>query len=351
MLLSVYSIGIFLIVFILTTESAYNVFTYDGDDEHCCLVQINRDFCWAKPLTRSLIQVNKRCQPIDLNEKPRNYLNKVIRRLNVETSTKLGDKILIELEKPLDEDILKNNLLCLTPDNNNNINLDKCHIVLANIESKKRRRKTKNTTIAEEQSDIELTEPIKISQGHGVSVFQSYELDLTDYKPTTRQHRRAWSWYRTQTRKMCSQPLKYTKNCIRINRHNKKYVEHLLNQTTSNNDDDDEQQSTYKITKGSKLYCENNREQTKLIGFYNDSKICFEKNNQLYIKHDFTDYVSLSDRKKNMDILQFIANNTKLTDEFEHDCDDKITLADIQKSSEEEPEAEAEADLNDNPST
>lgn len=135
----IYMIGILLLIFILPIESNYYVYTYDdgtGDDEHCCLVRLGEKFCLAKPLTRSLVQVNKECQQLDGNEKNKNYLNKIVRRLNVETSKKLGDKILLQLQTPLEKKILNNDLLCLAS-NNNNIDLEKCYVELTVNKQKK----------------------------------------------------------------------------------------------------------------------------------------------------------------------------------------------------------------------
>jgi len=136
-------IGILLLIFILPIESNYYVYTYDDDnsgDEHCCLVRLGEKFCLAQPLTRSLLEVNKKCQQLGINEKNKNYLNKIVRRLNVETSTKVDNKIILELQKPLEEDLLKNDLLCLSADNNN-IDLGKCYVQLAVIKQNKKSEK------------------------------------------------------------------------------------------------------------------------------------------------------------------------------------------------------------------
>jgi len=134
-------IGTLLLIFILPIESNYYAYTYDdgtgGDDEHCCLVRLGEKFCLAKPLTRSLLQVDKKCQRLGVNEKNKNYLNKIVRRLNVETSEKVDKKILLELQKPLEGDILKDDLLCLAAANNN-IDLEKCYVQLAVVKQKTR---------------------------------------------------------------------------------------------------------------------------------------------------------------------------------------------------------------------
>ncbi len=123
-------IGLVVLLFIIKVESSYYVYTYDdgiSDDEHCCLGRIGEDFCLAKPLTRSLVQVNKECQRLGANEKNKNYLNKIVRRLDVETSHKIDNQILLQLEKPLEKTILNNDLLCLSA-TNNNIDLEKCYV-------------------------------------------------------------------------------------------------------------------------------------------------------------------------------------------------------------------------------
>jgi hypothetical protein len=139
---ALYVTGIILIVFILRIESAHHTFTYNdgvGDDEHCCLVRIDERFCLAKPLTSSLVQVKKECQRFGPNEKRKSYLNKIVRRLDVSTTQKIGDKILVELETPLEKNILENDLLCLSEENNN-INLEKCYIQLPAIKTEKSKK-------------------------------------------------------------------------------------------------------------------------------------------------------------------------------------------------------------------
>ena len=53
--------------------------------------------------------------------------------------------------------------------------------------------------------------------------------------------------------------------------------------------------------------------------------------------------MSLTDRKKNQDVLLFISNNTKLANEFETDCRDRDTLDQIKKQAEEKVKAKAKA--------
>ena len=48
---------------------------------------------------------------------------------------------------------------------------------------------------------------------------------------------------------------------------------------------------------------------------------------KLRIEHKFTDIAGLSDENKNKDILQFIANNKKLSAEFEDDCHDTNNIS------------------------
>ena len=140
---SVYFIGVTWLVLILTIESVYLAYTYnDGtsDNENCCLVRLHDKFCLATPLTRSLIQVNTQCDRLGANENNKKYLNKIVRRLNVEISQKLGDKILLELKTPLEKDILKDDLLCLASANNN-INLEKCYVELVDVQPKEQSKK------------------------------------------------------------------------------------------------------------------------------------------------------------------------------------------------------------------
>lgn len=138
----IYLFAIVLFSFVIKIESSYYVYTYDDgqsdddDDEHCCLVRLGEKFCLAKPLTRSLVQVNKECQRLGANEKDKNYLNQIVRRLNVETSKKFDEKILIQLKNPLEKNLLNDDLVCLSAANNN-INLEKCYVEFTVNEHKK----------------------------------------------------------------------------------------------------------------------------------------------------------------------------------------------------------------------
>jgi hypothetical protein len=87
---------------------------------------------------------------------------------------------------------------------------------------------------------------------------------------------------------------------------------------------------------GSKLYCENNSQQSKLLGYHRRSDICFLTHYQIYLDHKFTDFLSLADTNKNKDVLRYLANNTKLTNEFQQDCNDGKTLNEIKKLIKEE---------------
>jgi hypothetical protein len=138
----IYLFAIVLFSFVIKIESSYYVYTYDDgqsdddDDEHCCLVRLGEKFCLAKPLTRSLVQVNKECQRLGANEKHKNYLNQIVRRLNVETSKKFDEKILIQLKNPLEKNLLNDDLVCLSVANNN-IDLEKCYVEFTINEDKK----------------------------------------------------------------------------------------------------------------------------------------------------------------------------------------------------------------------
>ena len=199
-----------------------------------------------------------------------------------------------------------------------------------------------DNTNSEEKNDdenkihrFEITQPIQIRQGHGLAIRQTYDVNLTNTRPKDRQKRECWTWYRAHTKQIRQNPKKYKKSCIHLNNHREKCLKQLIYKQIN------EVQQTYTklpVTVGSKLYCEDLNNLNKLLGYHRRSEICFQTKNQIYIEHKFTDFVSLSDRNKNTDILEFIANNTKLTSEFESDCNDKITLVETMKSFEKETE-------------
>jgi hypothetical protein len=133
--------GIIFLGLILTIESVYNPYLYDdghGGEEHCCLVRVRENFCMATPITRSLIQVDKQCEQSSKSKHRRSsrrnrnnaYIDKISRRLNVQNVHEDEEKIFIELQKPLEKNILQNDLICLTS-MNNNIDLETCYVELA----------------------------------------------------------------------------------------------------------------------------------------------------------------------------------------------------------------------------
>lgn len=139
-----------LFILIETVQSATRVFTYDdgrGSDEHCCLVRVRDQVCLATPVTRSLLQVNKQC-PVLAGEKVRRpkknnkimnriFLDRISRRLNIEAVREQTDHILIELQKPLDSDILNRDLVCLAS-RKHALNLNRCFVEIFNpIENEK----------------------------------------------------------------------------------------------------------------------------------------------------------------------------------------------------------------------
>lgn len=188
----------------------------------------------------------------------------------------------------------------------------------------------------EENNDIQVDEPVQVRQGHGLTVRQVYELNLTDFRATNSQQRTCWSWYRQHTKDILTHPNKLQKSCVPFNRKQDKCLRTLFYKKP----EEDNQHET--VSSGSKLFCEDNREQTKLLGYLRRSDICFISHYQIHLEHHFTDFLSLTDRKKNQDVLQFIANNTKLTDEFETDCRDRNTLDQIKKLAEEKAKAKEE---------
>lgn len=183
---------------------------------------------------------------------------------------------------------------------------------------------------------IELSEPLQVREGQGLVYHEFYDLNLTDFRPSSRLYRECWSWYRTRTRALCNHPGRFGKACISLTNAREKCIAQLFHKTI--NDNEREAYSTNILTVGSRLFCEDSKNPLKLLGYYHGSEICFQSHSQIYIQHKFTDFVSLSDKKKNRPVLEFILNSTKLTNEFESDCGDKETLNEIKKSLEEQQE-------------
>ena len=135
-------LSVTLLVFIVSVQSTFHAYTYDdghGSEEHCCLVRVRDKFCLATPITRSLIQVDQRCHQSHRRRhhrrggKKRNekYLDRISRRLIVESVKEMGEKTLLGLKTPLPQAILDRDLVCLVS-SKNSINLSKCSIEPAN---------------------------------------------------------------------------------------------------------------------------------------------------------------------------------------------------------------------------
>ncbi|CAF0831940.1 unnamed protein product [Rotaria sp. Silwood1] len=386
-------LSITLLVLILTVESVYYAYSYEdgnNNEEHCCLARVHKNFCVARPITRSLVQVNKQCHRFDRSQhhrygrKNRNekYLDKIVSRLNVQTSQEVGDNILIELKKPLEKKILENDLICLTS-TNKNMNFDKCYVEIVDEldddndndddddhhmshETHRRRghghhrwqhrhhhdykkraadkddqeedndvkdnKNSKENEAKKETTRIELDKPIHIREGHGFSIRQTYKINPSIIRPTNREQRQCWSWYRKQTRKIRHNSSKYQKSCTNLHDHREKCINQLVYNTFNTNEtnSDEQQQNTKNFFPiGSKLYCENQAGYNRLIGYFRRTEVCFHADDQINIEHKFMDITGLSDLRKNKETLEFIAQSKKLTAEFEDDCHDTTTLVEI----------------------
>lgn len=141
----------FCLVFLLIEkiDSTYHVYTFsDGPnaEEHCCLVRFREKFCFATPVTRSLIQVDRNCHKLQRNKFSKKqqrlaHLDKIHRRLDVQSIRENQDFLLIELRRPLESSIVKNDLVCLSS-NEKKINFRKCFVELAAAPEKLQRQKS-----------------------------------------------------------------------------------------------------------------------------------------------------------------------------------------------------------------
>lgn len=122
-------------VLILVGECVHHPYLYDdGHDgeEHCCLVRIQDKFCKATPITRSLLQVTKECSRFGGRKRNNDYVDQLIHRLSVEKVYENEQKIFIQLQKPLKQKILRNDLICYKSNEENQINFEKCYIESTN---------------------------------------------------------------------------------------------------------------------------------------------------------------------------------------------------------------------------
>lgn len=180
---------------------------------------------------------------------------------------------------------------------------------------------------------VQLDQPIRVREGHGFAMRQTYTFNMSRSRPTSEQSK-CHSWYRKTTRKLRRKSSKHGRICVRLNDHNEDCINQLVHNTLpmnrkSHHDQQQQQQKVHKkpnISKESKLYCENQSGNYKLLGNYRYSTVCFHSSNQIIIEHEFSDIVGLSSAHKNKHVLEFIAKNPKLTAEINNDCHDETTL-------------------------
>ena len=128
-------------VLILAGECVHYPYLYDdGHDgeEHCCLVRVREKFCKATPITRSLLHLTKQCSRFGGRKRDGDYLDQLTHRLSVEQMYENEQKIFIHLQKPLNENILRNDLICLKANEQNQINFEKCYVESADNSTQER---------------------------------------------------------------------------------------------------------------------------------------------------------------------------------------------------------------------
>lgn len=179
--------------------------------------------------------------------------------------------------------------------------------------------------VQEEVNRIEVGQPIRVREGHGLVIRQIYRLNPNNIRPDSRAERQCWSWYRHQARKIRSSPSKSEASCIPLNDHREQCIEQLAH-VSKNSTEPQGLASWHSLSIGSKLFCANQQGESQMIGQYNRGKICFQKDNQVTVDHQFTDIPHLSDMHKNSGTLNFISKNAKFQAEFENDCLNETSL-------------------------
>lgn len=339
-----FALSCILFLTILTVQSVYTPYLYDdgkGGHEHCCIVPVHGSMCLAKPVTRSLVQVNKECNRIERSGRRRveiknnqtrdDYLDKITSRLNVKRIDENDNRIYIELQTALKKEILDNDLVCLTAtDKQNTIHLDKCFVELAEDDDdyepvrKQNRQRHGKRSIDEESEDDEtdakneiqrvaLDEPVHIREGEGLSFVRKFHLNRSNIRTKTTYQRRCWSWFRNQVRRLRKKSSKRSTSCFRLNHR----VENCINELLNN-----QQEHLFEtpFPAGSKLYCKTEHDHKKFLGEYQRGQICLDQNDGITLEHKFTDITRLSDKNQNRDTLEFIKKNKKLFAEFGDDC-------------------------------
>ncbi len=168
---------------------------------------------------------------------------------------------------------------------------------------------------------MEISQPVRIREGHGLSFFKQHQINRNYLRPQNREQRRCFSWFRDQIRKVGR---KRSKSCVSLNFARENCIEQLI----ANTFNDTEQTETMKpfFPVGSKLFCKTPDDHSKLLGFYHQGELCFGENDRIYLEYKFSDIARLSDPHQSKDALEFIGNNEKLTAEFEDDCHGKTNL-------------------------
>lgn len=165
---------------------------------------------------------------------------------------------------------------------------------------------------------IELSEPIRVREGRGLSFFKYYQIKPDQIRPETSDQRRCWSWYRDRTRKLRRNSSKSSKVCISLNARREQCLNELIHNPFN--------QIKHDSLADSKLFCKIESNHEKFLGNYKNGKICFDQDDQISIEYRFHDIARLSDQYKNKETLEFLGHNEKFNAEFEDDCLGKRNL-------------------------
>jgi hypothetical protein len=173
----------------------------------------------------------------------------------------------------------------------------------------------------------ELHQKVHIREGRGLAIRQTYTVNLTRIPETYSKDDRCLAWYRKQTRKMRRNPSKNIKFCRPFNDHLQKCVSHLVFSDTETSEHP--HNTIVSLATGSKLYCENQAGDAKLLGVHRHGVVCLQNDNEIIIEQKFSDISGLSDVEKNQEVLHFIENNPKFQAEFGHDCHGTHALPEV----------------------
>ena len=185
----------------------------------------------------------------------------------------------------------------------------------------RKQRLTKDKKI--EPNQMKISRPVHIREGSGVGFRHEFHFNFTQFHPQTRFERKCRSWYQQKLRQIQRNGSNKKQHCSKLTDHGERCIHRFVHGATDDEAIDNKHRGLFygnSLTFGSKLFCENSRENFQLLGILDRAAFCIRDHNNVAIEYIFDDVASLADIDGSKKTLGIIDQNEKFKTEFNHDC-------------------------------